>query len=109
MSEMLKKLSDAEEERANQPDHKDQMTNTLMEVIDSVTGGSRPPTQKEVPEIEAKFHEATGDHYAKLTVQQGGMQVEISSNPISRPKPRKRAPRKPQEPTQTALPVDKDK
>lgn len=104
MSKDLGKLLPPQEQ-----DHKKQMTDTLMHIIDEVTGGNRPPKPTELATIAAKFHEATGDHFVRITLQAGGMQVEIKNEPFEAPK--KRAPRKPRTPKleQTELVPEKSK
>lgn len=57
--------------------HEAKMTDTLMHCIDEVTGGNRPPTPEDLAEIEKRFAAASGDHTVKLTLGQGGMEVEI--------------------------------
>lgn len=64
------------------PSHQEQMTKLLHETIDKVTGGNRPPKQADIKTIEAEFAKASGDHFAKLTIMPGGIQVEIANEPF---------------------------
>jgi hypothetical protein len=77
LGDLLEELKD----KVSESSHKAKLTNTMTEIIDEVTGGNRPPTEAEVTDIQAKFLEKT-DHYLRLTLKQGGMQVEISEEPF---------------------------
>lgn len=108
MGEMLERLTEAEKAREEKPDHKKQLTETLMAIMNEVTGGNRPPKPNEVATIAAKFHEATGDHYVKLTLETGGMRVEIKDQPFEKPKPRKPRASRAKKLEQTELVPEKD-
>lgn len=56
---------------------------TLEAIIKDVSGGEpRPLTPEDVAKIEQAFHENT-DHYVKLTLFPGGMNVQIRTEPIA--------------------------
>lgn len=82
LAEFAKELADLAEPKKS---HQDELTEILMAIIDDVTGGNRPPTADEIPKVEAAFHESTDDHYVKLTLVEGGMEVEISRQPFDVP------------------------
>lgn len=64
------------------PNHKEELTKLLHQTIDKVTGGNRPPKQADIKAIETEFAKASGDHFAKLTIMPGGIQVEIADKPF---------------------------
>lgn len=65
--------------KPSEDDHHDQMSKTLMECIDAVTGGDRPPFKKEMAAIKKMFNEKTG-HFVEINVVPGGMEIHIASD-----------------------------
>lgn len=80
---LLKTMAD----KADDKKHAETMAELLVDCTDEIVmannkGKRRAPTQTEVAAIEQLFHDKTGDHYAKLTVVKGGVEAQISSEPI---------------------------
>lgn len=80
---LIKGLADNEKDKK----HAEEMAELLVDCTDEIVmannkGKRRAPNATEVARIEQLFHDKTGDHYAKLTVVEGGVEAEISSEPI---------------------------
>ena len=94
-SKLFDELANLEQDRmkaamaAKPINHQKELSDTLMGIINDVTGGNRPPKPQELATIAGKFHEATQDHWVKITLQSGGMNVEIKNQPFEKAKARK--------------------
>lgn len=75
-------------------DHRAKIEKALHDSLE-VIGADRPPKPSEFKKVEDKFHELTGDHYLKLTVEKGEKRTnaEVSNEPFTTPV-KKKAPAK---------------
>lgn len=75
-------------------DHRAKIEKAMHDALE-VIGADRPPKPSEFKKVEDKFHELTGDHYLKLTVEKGEKRpnAEVSNEPFTTPV-KKKAPAK---------------
>lgn len=64
-------------------DHRMKIEKAMAQAID-VIGADRPPKPSEFKKVEDRFHEITGDHYLKLSVEKGDKRpsAEVSDKPF---------------------------
>lgn len=75
-------------------DHRAKIEKAMHDALE-VIGADRPPKPSEFKKVEDRFHELTGDHYLKLTVEKGDKRpsAEVSDEPFTTPV-KKKAPAK---------------